>query len=265
MKEGERSITAEMVAYARAKHLLYDDPILFEDSFAIEFLSPRRRRFLKNPLIGLLMRSTLYRHFRPVRAHSVDRCCYSEDKLEKAIARGITQYVIIGAGYDSFALRRRDLSNSIWIFELDHPATQKAKRKRLSELNVELPKNLELIPADFEKETVAEALKRSSYIREVPAFFSWLGTIHYLTRDAVFKTLRSLASLATPGSEIVLDYIIPDMLMDPKEVKRFNKNRRLTAHLGEPMITYFDPDILVPRWRILVSNLLKISHPMKEE
>lgn len=91
MKEEERSISAEWVAYARAKHLLYDDPIMFEDSFAIDFLSPRRRTFLKNPIIGLLMRSTLYRHFRPLRAHSVDRSRYSEDKLEKAIARGVTQ------------------------------------------------------------------------------------------------------------------------------------------------------------------------------
>lgn len=261
MKEEERSMTAEMVAYERAKHQLYDDPIMFEDSFAIEFLSPRRRRFLKNPLIGLLLRSTLYRYFRPVRAHSVDRCCYSEDKLEKAIARGMTQYVIIGAGYDSFALRRRDLSNSLWIFELDHPATQKAKRKRLSELNVELPKNLELIPVDLENKTVAEALKHSSYIREVPAFFSWLGTIRYLTRDVVFKTLRSLASLAAPGSEIVLDYTIPDRLMDPKELKRFNKSRRLTARLGEPVITYFDPDTLVTEMEDLCFELIENLSP----
>lgn len=173
----------------------------------------------------------------------------------------MTQYVIIGAGYDSFALRRRDLSNSLWIFELDHPATQKAKRKRLSELNVELPKNLELIPVDLENETVAEALKRSSYIREVPAFFSWLGTIRYLTRDAVFKTLRSLASLAAPGSEIVLDYIIPDRLMDPKELKRFNKSRRLTARLGEPVITYFDPDTLVTEMEDLCFELIENLSP----
>ena len=261
MKEGERSITAEGAAYARAKHLLYDDPIIFEDSFAIDFLSPRRRRILKNPLIGLLIRSTLYRHFRPLRAHSVDRSRYSEDKLEKAIARGITQYVIIGAGYDSFALRRRDLSNSMRIFEMDHPATQKAKKQRLSELNVELPKNLELISVDFEKETVAEALKRSSYTREVPAFFSWLGTILYLTRDAVFKTLRSLLSLAAPGSEIVFDYIIPDTLMDPKELKRFNKRRRRGAHLGEPAITYFDPDILVTKMEDFGLELIENLSP----
>jgi methyltransferase (TIGR00027 family) len=261
MREEKRSITAEMVAYTRAKHLLYDDPVLFEDYFAIEFLSPRRKRFLRNPLIGLLMRSTLYRHFRPVRAHSVDRCCYSEDKLDKAIAQGIPQYVIIGAGYDSFALRRRDLSDSLSIFELDHPATQKAKRKRISKLNVELPSNLEFIPVDLENETVAEALKRSSYIHEVPTFFSWLGTIHYLTRDAVFKTLRSLASLAAPGSEIVLDYNIPDMLMDPKELNRFNKYRRLAAHLGEPLITYFDPHILVTEMENLGFELIENLSP----
>ncbi len=261
MKEEERSVTAEMVAYTRAKHLLYDEPVLFQDFFAIEFLSPRRRRFLKNPLIGFLMRSSLYRRISPVRAHSVDRCCYNEEKLENAIAKGITQYVIIGAGYDSFALRRRDLSDSIRIFEMDHPATQKAKRKRLSELRVELPTNLEFIPVDLENETVTEALKRSSHVREVPTFFSWLGTIHYLSRDAVFKTFRSLASSVAPGSEIVLDYIIPDRLMDPKELKRFNKNRRHAAHLGEPVITCFEPDALVTEMEDLGFELIENLSP----
>jgi methyltransferase (TIGR00027 family) len=261
MREEGRSITAERVAYSRAKHLLYDDPVLFEDFFAIEFLSPRRRRFLKNPFIGFLMRSSLYRRLSPVRAQSVDRCCYTEEKLDKAIAQGITQYVIIGAGYDSFALRRKDLTDSIRIFEMDHPATQKAKRKRLSELHVELPKNLEFIPVDLENETVTEALKRSSHVREMPTFFSWLGTIHFLSRDAVFKTLRSLASSAAAGSEIVLDYIIPDRLMDPKDLKRFNKNRRLAAHFGEPMITYFDPDTLITEMKDLGFELTENLSP----
>jgi methyltransferase (TIGR00027 family) len=265
MKEEERSITAEMAAYERAKHLLYDDPIMFEDSFAIEFLSPRRRKFLKNPFIGLLMRSTLYRHFRPVRAQSPARSHYCEDKLGKTIAQGMTQYVIIGAGYDSFALRHTDLSDSIRIFELDHPATQKAKKERLSELNVEFPKNLELIPVDFEKETVTEALKRSCYIREVPAFFSCLGTIHYLTRDAVFKNLRSLPSLAAPGSEIIFDYSIPDVLINSKELKRVNKARRLFAHHGEPVITHLDPHTLVTEMEVLGLELIENLSPNEQK
>ena len=265
MKEEERSITAELAAYERARHLLYDDPILLKDSFAIEFLSPRRRRFLKNPVIGLLMRSTLYRHFRPVRAPSAARSHYCEDRLEKTIAQGMTQYVIIGAGYDSFALRRRDLSDSFRIFELDHPATQKAKKERLSELNVELPKNLEFIPVDFEKETIAEVLKRSSYIREVPTFFSCLGTIHFLTRDAIFKTLRSLPSFVAPGSEIIFDYRIPDVLINPKELKRVNKIRRLTAHYGEPIITLFDPHILVTEMEDLGLELIENLSPNEQK
>jgi len=245
MEEKKPSITAEMTAYVRAKHLLYDDPIIFEDPFAIEFISPRRRRFLKNPVIGLLVSSTFYRHFSPARTSVLARSRYTEDKLEKATAQGITQYVIMGADYDSFALRRRDLSDFIRIFELDHPATQKAKKERLPKLNVELPKNLELIPVDFEKETIAEVLKRSSYICEMPTFFSWLGTIHFLTREAVFKTLRSLTSIAAPGSEIIFDYLTPDALLNPKKLKRMNKKWRRFAYHGEPLITFFDPHLLV--------------------
>jgi methyltransferase (TIGR00027 family) len=212
------------------------------------------------------MHSTLYRHFlRPTRASAVARRCYTEDKLEKAIAQGMTQYVIMGAGYDSFALRRRDLSDAIRIFELDHPATQKAKKERLSEINVELPKNLELIPVDFEKETIAEVLKRSSYIREVPSFFSCLGTIHFLTRDAVFKTLRSLTSLAAPGSEIIFDYRIPNALINPKELKRINKKRRIAAHQGEPAITLFDPHILVTEMENLGLELIENLSPNEQK
>lgn len=265
MKEEERSLSAERCAYGRAKHLLYDDPIIFEDSFAIEFISPRRRRFLKNPVIGRLVRSTLYRHFRRARPSTVARSRYTEDKLEKAIAQGMTQYVIMGSGYDSFALRRRDLSDVIRIFELDHPATQKAKKERLSELNVELPKNLELIPVDFEEETIAEVLNRSSYICELPTFFSWLGTIYFLTRDAVFKTLRSLTSLAAPGSEIIFDYLIPNAFVNPKELKRVNKKRRLAAHLGEPVITFFDPHILVTEMEDLGLELIENLSPDEQK
>jgi methyltransferase (TIGR00027 family) len=177
----------------------------------------------------------------------------------------MTQYVIMGAGYDSFALRRRDLSGAIRIFELDHPATQKAKKERLSELNVELPKNLELIPVDFEKETIAEVLKRSSYIREVPTFFSCLGTIHFLTRDAVFKTLRSLTSLAAPGSEIIFDYPIPDALINPKDLKRVKKNWRLAAHYGEPVFAHFGPHILATEMEDLSLELIENLLPNEQK
>ncbi len=264
MKEKQPSITAERVAYERAKHLLYDDPVRFEDPFAIEFINPRLRRFLKNPIIGLLIRSKLYRRFRPVRA-SVLRSHYSEDKLEKAIARSMAQYVIMGAGYDSFALRRRDLSDALRVFELDHPATQKAKRERLSELHIELPKNLEFIPVDFEKETIAEVLNRSSYFRELPAFFSCLGTLHFLTRNAIFKTLRSLTSVAAPGSEIIFDYRIPDALISPKDLKRVNKNRRLAARHGEPVITLFDPSMLVTEMEDLGLELIENLSPNEQK
>lgn len=265
MKEEERSRTAEMAAYSRARHLLYDDPVVFEDHFAIEFLSPRRRRLLRSPLICLLLGATLYRNLRPARAQIVGRSRYNEDQLERAIGRGITQYVIIGAGYDSFALRRRDLSDFIRVFELDHPATQRAKRERLFQLKIELPKNHEFIPVDFEKETVAEALTRSSYIGEAPAFFSWLGTTHYLTCDSVFKTLCSIPSFAAPKSEIVFDYSIPDTLIESAELKKFNKIRRSVACVDEPMITCFNPDSLVSDMEGLGFELIENLSPNEQK
>jgi methyltransferase (TIGR00027 family) len=265
MKEEKQSRTAEMAAYSRARHLLYDDPVVFKDPFAIQFLSSRRRRLLKYPLICLFLGKTLYRPYRSSRAQIVGRSRYNEDQLEKAIARGMAQYVIIGAGYDSFALRRRDLSDFIRVFELDHPATQRAKRERLFKLKIELPKNHEFIPVDFEKETVAEALTSSSYSGEAPAFFSWLGTTHYLTRDSVFKTLCSIPSFAAPKSEIVFDYSIPDMLLDSIELKKFNKIRRSVSRVGEPMITCFNPESLIADMEGLGFELIENLSPKEQK
>ena len=128
------------------------------------------------------------------------RSRYTEDELSKALARGIKQYVILGAGLDSFAYRRRDLADVLRVFEVDHPATQQWKRVRLQELGIELPPNLTFIPINFEQQTVTAALQAGGYWPEEPAFFSWLGVIGYLTEEATFKTLREVVA-AAPGSE----------------------------------------------------------------
>lgn len=217
---------------------------MFEDPFAIQLTSATWRTICNNQLLHWLVCKKIFGALAPVKGEVLGRSRYAEDQLEKAIATGVRQYVLIGAGLDSFALRRSDLATLVKVYELDHPESQKSKRQRLAMLNIDLPKNLEFVPIDLEEETVPDALARSSYSSAQPVFFSWLGTSPYLTRDAIFDTLRSIASSALPGSEIVFDYQIPDECVDPSEIQVVKKLRKFTARRGELLKTCFDPGTL---------------------
>lgn len=184
---------------------------------------------------------------RPVAGQVLSRARYAEDCLEEAVAEGIGQYVIIGAGLDSFALRRPDLVSRLAVFELDHPDTQRAKRERLASLGHELPDRLEFVPIDFEAEAVDAALSRSSFSGESRAFFSWLGTVPYLSEDAVFSVLAELSSVASAGSQLVFDYAVPEDLLGNEDRRTVARLRRFTARRGEPLLTFFKPAVLFKR------------------
>lgn len=241
MEETQRSRTAETAAATRARHLLRDEPIVFDDPFAIQLTSRPWRIICKSRFLDWLVFRHVLAVMLPIQAQILVRSRYAEDQLEKSISAGTNQYVIVGAGLDSFALRRRDLATTLKIYELDHPASQESKRDRLSELAIDLPANLELIPVNFEQESVSAGLARSSYTRERPAFYSWLGTTYYLTRDAIFRTLASIASFAAARSEIVFDYIIPRESIAAADMPVRDKLDRFTARRGEPLLTSFDP------------------------
>lgn len=241
MREGQRSRTAEAAAAVRAGHLLYDDPVIFADPFAIRLTSVVWRLIGSSRILHWLVARKLLAALLPVRGEILGRSRYAEDQLEKAVAAGVDQYVMIGAGLDSFALRRRDLLTTVNVYELDHPASQASKRDRLRRLGVDLPSNLEFISVDFERETVAQALAKSSYSQKRPAFFSWLGVVSYLERKSVFDTLRSIVGCSFPGSGLVLDYGISIELLGPADRSTVQKLRNFTARRGERLISQFDP------------------------
>ncbi len=172
MEKGKPSRTAEFVAAVRAAHRLYDRPLLFEDSFAIQLTSARWRIICKNRLLHWLVMKKILGALRPLHGQILARSRYAEDHLDEAFSAGVRQYVLIGAGLDSFALRRQDVISSLKVYELDHPATQRAKRERLAQLRIPMPTNLEFVPVDLERETIAQALARSSYSPTSRAFFS---------------------------------------------------------------------------------------------
>jgi methyltransferase (TIGR00027 family) len=262
MNKGKASRTAESAAAARARHCLYESPVIFQDPFALEFTSATWRAIIVTKPLRWLVFERLMRTLRPVGAQIVARSRYAEDVLEQALAAGVRQYVIVGAGFDSFAVRRRDLESSVRILELDHPDTQQAKRERL---RVELPGNLEFVAADLERETVADALARSGFERERPAFFSWLGTTPYLSNSATRQTLASIGRFAAPRSEIVFDYLVPDSLLQEAEKLTVEKLKRFTARRGEPLVGEFNPEELEA---VLVSaglELVETLTPAQQE
>ena len=136
------------------------------------------------------------------------RSRFTEDRLEEAAAKGVTSYILIGAGFDSFALRQPSWARALKIVEVDHPATQAAKRERIAKAGISEPENLIFAPADFEREELGEVLARCAIGPGEPAFFSWLGVTMYLEEAAIDTTLRAIAAFA-PGSRVTLTFMQP--------------------------------------------------------
>ncbi|GGE07339.1 hypothetical protein GCM10011571_05750 [Marinithermofilum abyssi] len=171
--------------------------------------------------------------------HVLSRSRYTEDNLDQAVKQGMEQYVILGAGMDTFAFRRPDLLSQVQVFEVDHPATQAFKLNRLAELGWEIPSNLHFVPVDFTQESLADALKGTSYDLQTKSFFSWLGVTMYLTRNEVFATLRSITDIAPVGSAVIFDYFVPEEATP--HMKEMQEDLR---KIGEPIKTTFDPSTL---------------------
>jgi methyltransferase (TIGR00027 family) len=174
------------------------------------------------------------------------RSRYAEDELSGAIERGVFQYVILGAGLDSFAYRQRTPAPRLRVFEVDLPSAQHWKRERLRALKMSEPDGLVFVPLDLERQTLVEGLRAAGYRVEQPGFFSWLGATQYLTVNAVFETLTEIASLA-PGSEVVFTYHVPEEALEGSE-RQVRRVLSARAARGEaPWISSFDPTRLAAR------------------
>jgi methyltransferase (TIGR00027 family) len=178
----------------------------------------------------------------PAYTNVITRTRYAEDALKVAVEKGVTQYVLIGAGFDSFALRRPPFAAALQIFEIDFPATQTLKVERIGECGVSLPDSVHFIAADLSQESLAAALARSSFKPHQPTFFSWLGVTMYLTREANLATLKSISSCALAGSEVVFTYFDERLFRAQSESLR--ELERRVASIGEPFRSGFNPTSL---------------------
>jgi methyltransferase (TIGR00027 family) len=199
MKPDEPSRTALMVARQRAAHQVLDRGSILKDSFALRILGEDEKDVLSfanaHPLAGI------------GRLFIAARSRIAEDALSEAVKRGVRQIVILGAGLDTFALRSPHAGREIRMYEVDHPATQAWKRHRLAEAQIALPPGLVFAPVDFERDSVSEKLAAAGFEPDLPAFFTWLGVLPYLTREALGSTLDYLSSI--PNAEVVFDYMEP--------------------------------------------------------
>lgn len=227
------SSTALGTMALRGAHQLIDSvPRILEDPVAVRLMPAwMTRRILRYG------RGPRDRRLDGLRSHIVTRSRYAEDRLRDAVARGVSQYVLLGAGFDTFAYRQPEWAREVRIFEVDHPASQEAKRTRLAGAKVAVPANVTFVAVDFERTVLRDGLLRGGVSCDRPTFFSWLGVLVYLPPEAITAVLEGVARFPG-GSEIVLTFSPPD---------RDGAASALAARaaaLGEPWRTRLEPDEL---------------------
>jgi methyltransferase (TIGR00027 family) len=199
MQPGEPSRTALGAAAHRAVHQVLEGGHIFADPLAVRILGADADAAVcdaeSNP------------SKRRLRLFIAVRTRFAEDALAAAVARGVSQLVVLGAGLDTYAYRNA-FADSLHVFEVDHPATQAWKRQRLAEAAIPLPSTLTFAPVDFERETLADGLAAAGFDASKQSFFTWLGVVPYLTEQAVFSTLEFIAGLPG-GAHVVFDYANP--------------------------------------------------------
>lgn len=268
--------TALMSAYLRAHHAVYTTPKIFDDFMAPRLLTEQDLEAFDNGMVTALQMvdpkrasqshnrgdviTSMVQSYFPTSLF-LSRSRYTEDHLKADIKQGVTQYVILGAGMDTFSFRNPEFSKNIQIFEIDHPSTQDFKRKRLSELDWDIPSNLHFIPVDFTKQKLDTELANTSYDPKAPTFFSWLGVIHYIPRDVVFHTLRTITNISPSGSKIIFDYWDNDAFIPETAATRVKIMQEMLHQAGEPMVTGFDPSTLESELESIGLRLLEHLSP----
>jgi methyltransferase (TIGR00027 family) len=234
MQDARPSRTALRVALRRAAHQLYDArPLVFDDPIAVPILGDSYAEELCR---------TPTRPDRPfsvaLRAFLVARSRYAEDNLARATSRGVAQYVLLGAGLDTFA--HRNPYPHLRVFEVDHPATQQWKRELLETGKLPTPASLTYVPVDFECESLPEQLYSAGFNPQVPTFFAWLGVVPYLTIEAFRSTINFIA--AQPhGSGVVFDYSQPRSALPFLEKLAHDSLASRVQLAGEPFQLFFIP------------------------
>lgn len=235
VRQGEPSRSALSVASLRAVHPLLDEPLVLADPIALPLLGAATQAALRADPYALNDPLS-----RGLRAALVARSRFVEDELARCVAAGVRQYLILGAGLDTFAYRNPYADAGLRVFEVDHPGTQRWKQQLLAQAGIEVPASLAFVPADFEGDALGSALRLAGFRADQAACISWMGVSMYLTADAVAATLGTVAGFA-PGSCLCFDYRVPTTMLNPVERVINELIGQRVAAMGEPWLSTFAP------------------------
>jgi methyltransferase (TIGR00027 family) len=230
METGKASKTALRVGIRRAAHQVMEKPRILDDPIAVRLVGPGYARDMKR---------ASHKVGQDFRAFMAARSRYVEDRLAEAVSHGVAQYVILGAGLDTFAYRNPFAS--LRVFEVDFPATQLWKREMLGAAQIALPGSLTFVPLDFEHKALAEGLAEAGFDAGAPSFFSWLGVVPYLTLEAFRATLGVVGQLPA-GSAVGFDYAVAPETLSPVGRTAFDRLSDRVAAAGEPLQLFFTPE-----------------------
>lgn len=253
MNKGESSLTSLISAFARAYHSQFDTPKIFDDYLAKQLITHQEFKDIQTNMVQGIqffnkeIAETLNGNTEELLKWIVQiqlsptplaRAAYCEKVLLHEIMLGLQQYVILGAGLDTFSLRHAELEDKLEIFEIDHPATQEFKKKRLAEVNLKLPSNVHFVSMDFTKKFSSQNLKDTRFSNK-KTFFSLLGVSYYLTKEETSSLIDHLFADVPSGSSIVFDYADEKLFTEKGISNRVDNMVKMAAASGEPMKSCF--------------------------
>ncbi|MBG9829805.1 putative S-adenosyl-L-methionine-dependent methyltransferase YktD [Bacillus wiedmannii] len=269
MKKGEASVTSLVSAFGRAYHSEFDRPKIFDDYVAKDFISPKERNDIETNMVqGIHFFNTdIAQQFQDnpqeilkwitqvqLSPTPLARAAYCERVLLHEITLGAKQYVILGAGLDTFSFRHRELENKIEIFEVDHPSTQAFKIQRVKEAKYEIPNNLHFVSMDFTKDFSKQTLVNEGFENK-KTFFSLLGVTYYLTKEELSSLIERLFAMVPDGSSIVVDYPDENLFTEKGLSNRVENMVKIAAVGGEPMkscFSYTEMEALLEKAGLLI-------------
>ena len=265
------SITALMSSFGRAFHAENEDHPVFADLFAKNLMTAEEYTAVQGYILGgaqffepeidpaalqpkELLRRLVNVHIAP---SPLCRAAYTERALKTAVLAGTKQYVMLGAGMDTFAFRETEFLSKYRVFEVDHPLTQADKLERIARAGWTIPDDLAFVAVDFTKDSLTERLIAAGFDPSAKSFFSWLGVTYYLSAEAIDTTLSALSSLCADGSSLVFDYPDEDFFAAPE--KRVQNTIMMAKAGGEPMrssFSYSELETLLEKHGFLIYELL---------
>lgn len=254
MKQNESSLTSLIAAFGRAYHSRYDTPKIFDDDLAPTLLTPQEFSDIsRNMAEGIaffgpeiaaelqgdpeaILRWIAQVHLSPT---PLARAAYCEAILLHELSLGVKQYIILGAGLDTFGYRHPMLKEQLGIFEVDYPSTQAFKKQRLSDTALEIPDNLHFVTMDFTRKFTYSNLIDDGFDPQAKTFVSLLGVSYYLTKEENANLIADVFANLPAGSSIVLDYADERLFTEQGYAGRVEKMVQMAAASGEPMKSCF--------------------------